>query len=77
MEANLMKLTTDPRGIMRTRTKVERTPEVTLITYDCGHVEGHAQHFHYKVGGSGFCFQCGVEARAAKANEWIDPLNRG
>lgn len=56
----------DPRGIVRTITKVEEDPHgaPTLVTRDCGHVGEMASHFHYKVGSQQHCYQCGVEARA-------------
>lgn len=48
----------DPRGKVRKIVKIEEQPTITLITKDCGHCTGYAQHFTYKVGTSIHCYEC-------------------
>jgi hypothetical protein len=54
---------TDPRGPLRTVVKVEPTPKITRITFDCGHVGQFAQHFTYRVGSQMRCIRC-IKRRA-------------
>lgn len=56
----------DPRGPLVTSVAVERNSGGALVTYSCGHIGEHAQHFHHVVGDKTYrCFKCGQQARAA------------
>lgn len=58
----------DPRGIKRCQTAVDASGcGPVLVTMECGHISERANHFHYRVGDECFCYECGVEARAAIA----------
>jgi len=50
-------------------TKVERRPNGTVITYDCGHVGRHNQIYTYRVGERIRCFYCAQHIEALKYNE--------
>lgn len=54
----------DPRGILRKITAVRQSPDVQLVSFDCGHVGHMAHQFVFKVGAECRCFSCGAEARA-------------
>ena len=55
---------TDPRGPMRTITKVERHTDRTDVTLDCGHVRQWNQIYTYTVGNRGRCFACRQEVKS-------------
>lgn len=64
----------DPRGPLRTILEVlplaheesdSLIGDYTPIRLDCGHVAKMNWIFHYKVGASTRCFQCGQEEAAA------------
>jgi len=49
----------DPRGPLRTITKVQQTRSATLVTHDCGHVCSRSQIYSHKVGALSRCLFCG------------------
>jgi hypothetical protein len=48
----------DPRGQLRTITKIEESCGPTMVTTSCGHRYGRVNHFMYTLGASIRCFQC-------------------
>jgi hypothetical protein len=57
----------DPRGPMRTILAVDSQSSVALVKLDCGHIAECNPIFHYVVGESLHCFNCGKEEREKTA----------
>lgn len=64
----------DPRGPIREIVSIEERSDATMITMSCGHTGRFNQIFHYKIGASVHCFQCG---QLEKYSSWSgDPVLR-
>lgn len=64
--SNSTQHTPDPRGPLVRSVSVQRRSDGVSVTYTCGHIGEHAQHFAHRVGDDYRCFHCG-RAAIAKA----------
>jgi hypothetical protein len=59
----------DPRGPLRKILAIDRRPDGTRVTLDCGHAAVWNQIYTYEVGATGRCFKC-TDTFKARERDW-------